>query len=329
MISLQLPATPIEGLSRSAWIAVLITTSVAPAQELLQSSVLLDDVIPPSSPIAVTLVCGDNPSAETTADEQGHFQLALPPRSVDRNQCRLEASAVGYESDSTTLDRLPRNPDIGGLVLKRAGRWNGYALSVTSLAATPHAAQLFGEAVQALRRGGQAEMARAEEGFAQAAKADPSFAEAWFQLGRMRLSRQDSTAARDALHKALAADPWYTNPYRPLLLLELAEERWESVVKISTQMLDLNPYLADIRYHRAVSNVELEKVEAASADAKTIAEGPGGASFALRHHLDGLIFERQGNLAEAGEAYRRYLAMSPRGAVAEEVRQRLASIEKP
>jgi tetratricopeptide (TPR) repeat protein len=145
----------------------------------------------------------------------------------------------------------------------------------------------------------------------------------------MRLARQDTDGARQALGQALIADPWYISPYRPLLLIELSEERWEEVERICSAMLKLNPYLADIRYHLGVANLRLGRVAEAAVAAQEIAAGPDAESFALRHHLEGLILERQGKTLEAEQAYRRYLELSPDGVAAEEVERRLEALAQP
>jgi tetratricopeptide (TPR) repeat protein len=295
------------------------------AADTLQACVLLDDLIPPSSPITVQLLCDEKLIAETTADEEGRFSVPVPNR--DHTTCRLQAAAAGYESDSVSFDRLPLRADIGALVLKRSGRWNGYALSVTNLTARREARRLFEEAVRAMRQGGQNGMARAEQAFERAAEADPSVAEAWHQLGRLRLARQDIDGGRSALRQAIEADPWYVSPYRPLLLLELGEGHWSAVLEMSGSLLRLSPYLADIRYYRGLAALGADEVDLAAEEAQAIAEGPEGATFALLHHLRGLVFERGGQMAEARAAYERFLDADPEGPAADEVRVRLKALE--
>ncbi|MBI1354822.1 MAG: hypothetical protein GC160_10775 [Acidobacteria bacterium] len=319
---------PSRRVCAAAFGACLALPAAAAAAETLRARVLLDDVIPPSTPIAVRLDCGGNTRAETTADAEGRFALPLPEKSA-RAACRLAASAAGYEPASEALDRLPENPDIGGLVLQRAGRWSGYALSATSLSVDPHARRLFAEAVESLRAGGRQGLERAERGFARAAEADPSFAEAWYQLGRLRLARQDAEGGGEALRRALEADPWYVSPYRPLLLLELGLGRWAEVRDRSAQLLRLNPYLADIRYYHGLASLELGNTAGAEAEVEAIRSGPEGASFGPVHHLRGVLLERGGRTEEARQAYEQYLAAEPDGMAAEEVRARLEALKAP
>jgi len=312
--------------SRGRWMetvaAALLAVPCAAAADLLRGRVLLDDVIPPSAPIAVKLLCNEETLAETTADPAGWFAIRSPGSRLEA--CRLTASAPGYEPDQVPLEKLPRDPAIGALVLQRSGKWNGYALSSTSLAVDAEARSHFETAVHAMRQGGQDGMARAEEGFALAVQAEPGFAEAWYQLGRMRLARQDAEGGREALERALEADSWYLSPYRPLLLLELGGERWQQAAELSARLLELSPYLADIRYYRGLAMLEMGNVAAAEREVQVIAEGPEAASFALLDHLRGLILERRGRVAEAHEAFRRYLDREPDGSAADEIRARLA-----
>ena len=170
-------------------------------------------------------------------------------------------------------------------------------------------------------------MAAAENEFAEASKDDPGFAEAWYQLGRMRLARRDVDGGRAALQQALAADPWYVSPYRPLLLLEIGQQEWSQVEVLSRRLLEINPYLTDVHYYRGLACVGRGDIDAARAELEAIVGGPEGESFALRHHLQGLVLERQNRKREAREAYLRYLELDPGGAAADEVRERLAALD--
>ena len=294
--------------------------------EPIRGRVVRDDLIPPSSPVAVQLTCAGKPVGETKADEQGRF--TLPNADDTADDCILSAAAAGYEQDSIPVARLPFDPDIGALALKRAGKWNGYALSTTTLAVTDQSREAFEAAVYALRRGGQEGMAVAEQRFAEAAESDKSFAEAWYQLGRLRLARQDVEAGREAFRRALTADPWYITPYRPLLLLELGEDNWEAVASLSERLLRINPYLADIHYYRGLACLNLGDIGIAAAELNAIETGPEAASFPRRWHLRGLIAEKRGRFEEARAAYRRYLAEDANGEAAGEARQRLAALER-
>lgn len=303
---------------------MLLAGRIGISGDMVRGLVLLDDVIPPSSAITVRLVCGESVVATVTADPDGRF--AVEEAAGDPRPCRLEASATGYEPDSTPVERVPKDPAIGALALRRAGKWNGYALSVTSLAVNSEAKEHFQAATNALRRGGQVAMAEAEDAFARATEADAEFAEAWFQLGRMRLARHEVEAGREALRRAVEADPWYVSPYRPLLLLELGEENWPLVVALSSQLLELNPYLADVHYYRGIAALELGDLEKAKGEVEAIAGGPEGVSFALLHELRGRILQRQGLVAQARAAFETYLARDPEGAAAGEVRYRLSAL---
>ena len=316
----------VRGCQPALFCSFLIAAQAGRSADSIRGRVLHDDLIPPSSPVSVELVCDGRAVAETEADEQGRFTLPNPNGTA--GDCILSAAAAGYERDSVPVARLPFDPDIGALVLKRAGKWNGFALSTTTLAVSDRSREDFEAAVHALRRGGQEGMAAAEQRFAAAAESDPSFAEAWYQLGRLRLARQDLEAGRDAFQRSLTADPWYITPYRPLLLLEMGEGNWEAVASLSGRLLRINPYLADIHYYRGLAYLNLGEIGAASAELDAIGKGPEAVSFPRRWHLRGLIAEARGRLGEAREAYRRYLAEDPDGDAAGEAQRRLGALER-
>ena len=301
-----------------------LVLSQAQAQAQVRGRVVVDDAMPPATPIQVELRCPGAPPMRAEADERGRFTLQADAD----DGCMVTASLPGYAPDSIPANRLPLDPEIGGLALRREGKWQGYALSSTTLAASDAAVAAFADGVRALRAEPPS-MARAEQAFARAAEADPQFAEAWFQLARLRLARSDLAGARQAFKATAAADPWYISPYRPLLMLDLAEERWSAARALCDRWLRLAPHLADVRYYRAVAALELGDLPGARVDLQAIESGPEAESFALVHHLRGRILEREGELPAALAEYRRYLALETRGPAAAESRARLAQEGAP
>ncbi|MEZ5357083.1 MAG: hypothetical protein R2762_30955 [Bryobacteraceae bacterium] len=304
--------------SRAAFYSLALAGSALASE--VRGRAIVDDGIPPAEPIRVELHC---PGAETVtgaADPDGRFALPMPAT----DGCRITATLSGYTSATVPVDRLPLDPEIAGVELRREGKWQGYTLSRTTLAALPAAQVSFSEGVRTLRGGGQANMSKAELLFARAVEQDPQFAEAWFQLARLRLARADVAAARVALRSALAADSWFLSPYRPLLMLELGEERWSEARELCRQWLDSSPGVTDALLYGALSSLEMNDLAAAKEGLGAIEAGPDGASFAAVHYLRGRILEREGHPAEAGAEYREYLSAGAEGPLAEEARARLA-----
>ena len=64
---------------------------------------------------------------------------------------------------------------------------------------------------------------------------------AWFDLGRVQLRNNEPAPARHSFEQAIAADPKYVNPYRGIAELETRQKQWPELVKVTGQVLALNP----------------------------------------------------------------------------------------
>ena len=293
----------------------------------LSGKILLDDGMPPLTPIAIELVCKTQVVRQTRADDEGRF--TLPPSSSHPapSACILRASLSGYRAASIRLADMPEHPDVAALVLHREGKWQGAAISVTWLAAPAAARKAFHAAIREMRRGSEADLAGVARALQTAVKEYPQYAAAWYELGRLRLREGDSSGAREALGKAVAADPWFISPYQPLLLLELGEQRWLQVRNLCNRMLAMNPYLSDAHYYRGLAGLNLGDLESARQAADAIEKGPEAGKFALRYHLRGLIYESERNLQAAAAQYRKYLSAEPDSPIASGLRSRLVTWE--
>ena len=77
--------------------------------------------------------------------------------------------------------------------------------------------------------------------FEKAVQIYPKYAAAWFELGRIQLQKNEPDAARHSFEQSIAADSKYVNPYRGLAELDTQQQHWESLVKVTDQLLALNP----------------------------------------------------------------------------------------
>ncbi|MCP5111303.1 MAG: tetratricopeptide repeat protein, partial [bacterium] len=176
--------------------------------------VLLDDGMPPASPVRVELVCDGNVTAQTDANDSGRVTLA-----ANGAGCTVRASLAGYRSHTARAE-------AASLVLHREGKYQGAAISVTWLAAPETARSAFHIAIREMRRGADGDFAKAVAALESAVEEYPDYAAAWYELGSLHLAAGHKPAAQEALSKAITADPWFISPYEPLLLITLAEQKW-------------------------------------------------------------------------------------------------------
>ena len=293
----------------------------------LAGRVLLDDGLPPASPIAVELICEGLTKVRTETDQAGRFGLEFDSPAAAHPGCSLRASLAGYRSASIPVAEMAAAPNQVTIALYRTGKYQGEAISVTWLGTPESAKSAFHSGIRQLRRGSEADFTEAVRLFEAAVTEYPRYAAAWFELGRVRLASGDASGAREAFQGAVSADPWFVSPYEPLLLMELGRQNWRAVRRLSKQMLAMNPYLSEARYHRGIASVSLGELEAARQAATAIERGPEAETFALKHHLRGSIHESEGNFQAAAAEYRTYLSAEPEGSLAVELRVRLEKWE--
>ena len=108
------------------WI-LLCAASLATAAAGVEGTVATDDGRSPEG-AAVQLICPEGPAADARADASGRFKLP----EGDSN-CVVTARLSGYVPASDTVARMPLDPRIPGLLLRRQGKWQGQAVSATIL----------------------------------------------------------------------------------------------------------------------------------------------------------------------------------------------------
>lgn len=296
-------------------IALLLTA--LPGWGAIEGVVELDDSLPFASPAEVSLVCEGEELASVQSDLAGRFRLNAPDES---GSCELHARLRGYHEAAVRVRALPLDPRIPALTLARRGLYQGASVSATTLGAPR-------EAVAAYRRAMAAStMIQAEAALGEALQVDPQLAEAWFQLGRVRLALNDGAAAQEAFERAVGADPWFVSPYRPLLMLSVAEQRWATVASLCEQLVEMNPYLADAHYYAGLAAIERGSLEDARQSLRAIENGPEAGRFPRQRHLRGLLFEAEGRTREATTEYQAYLAEDSEGDAAASVKARLQAL---
>ena len=150
---------------------------------------------------------------------------------------------------------------------------DGYSTSATLALAPKDSRKAYEKGLGLIKRNkpdeAQTELLRAVELF-------PRHAGAWFELGKLYERSDHLDQARDAYHKANAADANYVNPYERLYLLATREGKWADAADSSDKVMRLNPYdFPASYYYNALANVNLQHWDAAEKSAREAAKLKG------------------------------------------------------
>ena len=312
--------------------------------ESISGRVVLSDGAEPGAAIAVQRVCGSTVTGETHPDSTGRFTV---PRAAGNSYaadssrtnntaevwgCELRASSSGYRTGTWPLGN--GRSYSGGevvLVLHRVGAAAAMTVSATTLLAPKGARRAYGKGLDAVRR---QDPDAAQKEFGEAVRIYPRYAAAWLELGKVYEQREHRSEARDAYARAIAADGEFLFPYERLYRMDVKESRWNEAADASSKVLRLNPYeFPEAFYFNAVSNLELNRLDAAERSAREAAKLEGEQAEPRGNYLLGMILWRKGDLEGAQEKFQDFLTAASADGVSTQpeqasARKMLAAIER-
>ena len=118
--------------------------------------------------------------------------------------------------------------------------------------------------------------------------------------------------ARHSFEQSIAADSKYANPYRGLAELDTQQQHWESLVKVTDQLLALNPVsFPDAWLRNALGHYYLHDFGAAEKSARQGMKVDEGHQAPKLEYLLGVILMQRRDYQEATVHIQNYLK-SPR-----------------
>lgn len=241
------------------------------------------------------------------------FRTQLSP-----DPCIVIVRMPGYRSVVTGL------VDGKTIVLKRVGEAEGYAVSLTILAAPPTARKLYQQGVAALQ---QRRSAPARRSFEAALKLYPKYAPAWSGIGSVEELDGRLEAAAQAYRRAIAEDRRYLKPYQQLAAVLAQARRWQDVLSESAPALELNPIeFPGLFYFRAVASLNLEQSGPAIQNARRSIDLDPHHEYPRAYLVLGWALARQADRAHAIEALATYLSLVPNAPDADAVRSLIAKL---
>jgi tetratricopeptide (TPR) repeat protein len=242
--------------------------------------------------------------------------------------CEIRAALPGFRSDVVNLSgrRAFDNPDIGTIILHRMGNVEGTTISATSLNAPKDAKKAYEKARDLLKKKKAPE---AEKELEKAVQLYPKYSVAWFELGRIRESRNEVESARKAYGEALAADAKFVKPYHQLAGLSLKEQKWQDVADTTSRLIKLDPVdYPDAYFYNSVANYYLKNFDAAEKSAREAQKLDTRNRIPKTNQLLGVILAEKQDFAGAAEHIKKYLSFLPAGKEADNAKNQLIELEK-
>lgn len=274
---------------------------------------------------------GDSSQAAARTDELnkpiGNSTYYSNPISTALRDCEVQAVLSGFLSDrlSIAVKNTLEDTRIGRLTLHPLSPGQALTVSATTLAAPSNARKAYDKGLSALR---EKRWDAAASEMTKAVTAYPQFAAAWFELGRLRWSRNDLAGASDAWKEALKSDPRYVKPYESLTALAEQQQNWADSQKYSHGWIQLAPDDFPAAYlYNAVANAQLSRVDEAEASVRKGLSIDKEQRFPRLRYVLGLLLLQKHEYSESAKYLRAYLELAPNAKDAGSVREELTKLE--
>jgi hypothetical protein len=247
----------------------------------------------------------------------------------DWRDCELLAVLPGFTSQPVDLSsRLStlESADIGRLVLHRMGQVEGLTVSATSAMAPRDAQKAYEKGRQ---KADKEKWEEAQQLLSKAVEIYPKYAVAWFDLGRIQLRNNDAAPARHSFEQSIAADPKYVNPYRGLAELDTRQQLWPELVRVTNQLLALNPVnFPDAWLRNALGNYYLHNFAEAEKGARQGMKVDDQHQVPRLEYLLGIILAQKRDYQEAATHIQNYLKVATQPSDIEDAQKQLAEITR-
>jgi Tetratricopeptide repeat len=320
---------------------------------VISGKVVLDDGTELTDTAAIQTICPGGRHTRTYTDHHGGFSFefidrnqnstgdvsdsssaVMTPSTIHRDdrfwrECQIQAVLGGFTSDvidlATRMNKL-ESTDLGRIVLHRLERVEGTSISVTNAMAPSGASKAMERGVAAEKK---KEWDRAVQAFQKAVEIYPKYAAAWFELGRVQMVKNQAAAAKLSFQRAQAADPKYLPPYHGLAELAFQAQQWPEVLRISQQMLALDPVSYPAAYFfNAVANYYLSNLDAAETSARQGIKADPEHQVAKLYYALGMILLKKQNYRQAAFCFHQYMQSTTETAELAAASKQLAEIAR-
>jgi Ca-activated chloride channel homolog len=323
----------------------------------LSGRVEMEDGSPPPKPAGIERVCDGGTKVETLTDRQGRFVMQrvesggigdtfdtgsgtvgtgsnmfggmFATHMKLMTNCMLRAALAGYDSTVIRLqDRRPTDdPHLPPFILKRHDS-ETMVPTVPRMAMSKDARSAWGNAVKAAAASNWAE---AERYARQTAQAQPRFAQGWRLAGAAAMNQKRLPEAREALVKAIAADPKLLISYVLLARADLNMNDWEGAKKAAEALIkaDTEQRFPEAYVYNAMARYQLHDLEGAEKSAREALRRDPKRRLPRAEYALGLILAAKRDYTGATKHLGQYLELEPQAGDAETVRSYMTNLGKP
>ncbi len=242
---------------------------------------------------------------------------------LNLSHCWLFVDLPGYRSNHVGLQfvrPMDRNA-VGPIVLTRIEGSTGSTVSVTTLEAPKNAKKAYNKGLKALRSVEEPDYQKAVSHLERAVEFHPEFAAAWEALGRARMGLADEEGARKAFSRSIHSDPWFLQPYVPLIDMATERHEWTELESLADRYLALSPGSMRIRYLNGVAAVSLGKMSKAESMIRMIKNAGEMNIWSESYVILAAVHSSRAEFEEAAKHYEAYLKLSPTGETADQVKR--------
>jgi tetratricopeptide (TPR) repeat protein len=330
----------------------LPSPDLQPSPVFISGKVVVDDGSELTDQALIQTTCKGRRHIEGYTDSHGNFNVELGRRNnfvgqeIDSdmgpssgmlsrsqngrqwNDCELQAILPGFTSQVVELGTVnqEQNANIGRVVLHRLAHVEGFTLSATTAAAPENAKKAYAKGRELAEK---KKWDKAEEKLQEAVRTYSQYAIAWYELGRVQLQRDHTTAARASFTHAIEADSKLVTPHQQLARMAFNEKKWQEVIDQTQQVLSLNPIsFPQDWFLNAAANYLLRKYDDAENSARKGLKADLEGAIPKLEYVLGLALLQKHDLAGAQEHMKNYIHRAPNDPEVPKVQEQLAMLEK-
>jgi len=327
-----------QGLCLAAGLIAFIQVATADYYTLIiQGNVVMPDGSPPPKSVGIERVCSDVQASAPgpITDKKGHYTWKQDLDPENTRVCFLRATLTGFNSTRVELDKISLSDfqqnkvvNVPDMVLapRDSGEANRTVLIPEDEAPGKVRTQ-YKAAIKAL------DAEKQDEGIKQlklAVAAVPKFADGWNILGALYEQKKMLMEARDALQRAIEANPKLSSPYLRLARISNKLGDWDAAAKNEDALLKIETrFYPEIYLQQGITRFELKNLAGAEESLKTAQSLDAAHTLKRAEYVLGRIAMAKGDVNGAKQHLTMYMNSDPTTPDIEQIQVQLETLGTP